>query len=194
MSIIHMINENNVSRCLPMTDEEVWTSLFVPNIPKDIIDIQNEDDKDHFKYLIEGTFSIGSVKRIDYVVKDGRGSAFIHFNFWFDSNSNKIIRNEIDTNGACKLAGIESNGNIKFMLKAKSGKPGYLTFKHNKNVLIARKDELESLNVLQLAKLVRELTAENTELKNEILAIKEGNLAIKEVILAIKEGIEKVLP
>lgn len=170
MSIQFMMNQTDMSNDTPSM-AEVWTSLYVANIPQDVINVQNEEDRLRFQMYIESVLQIGKVKRIDYVVKDGRGSAFIHFDYWHDSFSNQKFRNEIDTQGVCKIAGIIGlDGYENYFCPRKHR---YLSFKQNKNVLVEKKDALESMNVLQLAQLVRELDTENAKLKEELANIRE---------------------
>ena len=169
MSTQFMMNQYEMSYETPSpTMAEVWTSLYVSNIPQDVFNVQNEEDKARFQFYVESTLQIGKVKRIDYVVKDGRGNAFIHFDYWYDSIANKEFRHHIDTDGVCKVFGIiSSDGYENHFCAVSSRKQRFLSFRQNKNILVEKRDALETLNVFQLAQLVRELTAENAKLKGE---------------------------
>jgi hypothetical protein len=82
----------------PLTSMDVkWKSLYVPFLPKDLmIDGEHLFDENSMRKFFDNEM-IGKVSRVDYVNKEGKVSAFIHFEHFYETASNfveKLTREE----------------------------------------------------------------------------------------------------
>ena len=99
---------------LELEDSE-WKSLYIPAVMNGLIlsnPIDRKNNRFHAKYLksfIENNLCIGKVKRIDFVQRQMESSnlpvtsAYIHFEYWFDSDFVKDLRNVLASQDSCLL-------------------------------------------------------------------------------------------
>lgn len=102
----------------PMLDAE-YNSIYIPQLPPSLSVIQYKwdettnryingrfhrlDDENDFKYLFEEFLWVGKVKRVDFVVRDGKKCAFVHFHHWFNNSNAKIMQNTINNWKSAKI-------------------------------------------------------------------------------------------
>jgi hypothetical protein len=80
-----------------------WSSIYLPVIAGDL-SLDNGDlqikDKDSFTEFFEDFLKIGQVSSIDFINNpDSSRSAFVHFDFWYDNHTARLVRKTIESNG-----------------------------------------------------------------------------------------------
>ncbi len=124
-----------------------WTSLYVPAIMNGLILSNSVDRKNHkfqgkyLKSFIENNLCLGKVKRIDFVNRQIESSsipivsAYIHFEYWFDSDQAKQLRNVLNSNPQSRMSvsGFQTKErNWRFSIFSNGVyKSGFLNFKIN---------------------------------------------------------------
>ena len=85
-----------------------WNSLFIPSLPPGFV------NEELLFELVQETFRIGSVKRVDIIKKNNTNNrlmAFIHFNSWNDSPATRIFRDKIEKEGFIDVFGYTNQMN-----------------------------------------------------------------------------------
>ena len=85
-----------------------WNSLFIPSLPPGFV------NEELLFELVQETFRIGSVKRVDIIKKNNTNNrlmAFIHFNSWNDSPATRIFRDKIEKEGFIDVFGYTNEMN-----------------------------------------------------------------------------------
>ena len=177
---------------LELEDSE-WKSLYIPAVMNGLIlsnPIDRKNNRFHAKYLksfIENNLCIGKVKRIDFVQRQMESSnlpvtsAYIHFEYWFDSDFVKDLRNVLASQDRYKVTGfVTKERNWRFSLyKNGAYSPGCLFFKINHKPI----EEVDyEVNIHQLK-------ATTTILENKL---KEKDLLIK-MLLDFKTSVNTQL-
>ena len=134
-----------------------FLSIYIPFLPNNLIldcyscenglvkisqALETETD---FKYLFEETLWVGKVKRIDFVIRDGKKCAFVHFHHWFDNANAKQMQTMIKTSISAKVKSFTSGSDsYRFRIDKKIIRNGieqtiqespFLSFKQNFKVI-----------------------------------------------------------
>lgn len=159
-------------------DNMEWTSLYIPLIPNKLIletdygasplsfTLESEYD---FINLFESKLYIGKVKRVDFVVRDGVKSAFVHFHHWFNNANSLSMHDTIDASGSVRVNGFYS-GAYYFGIRTSIHpfKQPFLTFKRNFKAIPEVKEEDVPQNVHQIIHWNKTLVEENAVLQERI--------------------------
>ena len=129
-------------------DDDQWKSVYIPVIPNNLYlanplnaSMSTRFQAKYLKSFIENNLQLGSVKRIDFVDRSIENSdvpvksAYIHFNYWFDSKNAKTLRYNLNTHGKHRQNGYFAGEGIgsKFYSVLGDGNTGsgYFMFKIN---------------------------------------------------------------
>jgi hypothetical protein len=150
-----------------------WSSLYLPIVPKDL-SLDNGDLQFHDQFALyeffEDHLKLGKVDRIDYTAKtDGKISAFVHFEHWYDNRTTNQVRKAIETHGQFSCKGYYDG--FEF-LNFDNG--GYLVLKKDTQGVTAKQDTDEMSPIYDSAKQtiinhekkIQELEAEISKLKS----------------------------
>jgi hypothetical protein len=121
---------NDIAMWIPTN----WNSIFIPALPSDAV------DEDFIKKVVEDTLQLGKVKRVDLSLKQNHKNkymAFVHFDYWMDTENVHNFRNIIESYGYNDVYGI----NVP-----KTSKEIYMRFMVNKTPI-----KETSMNAHQLA-------------------------------------------
>jgi hypothetical protein len=163
---------------LEISDTE-WTSIYIPVIPS-TLHLSNQNgvtNKFYPKYLksfLENNLNLGKIKRIDFVDRNIETSpvpvkgAFVHFDYWFDSNEAKYLRHILNTKQKFRQMGYQYNDKLcTFYTRDESGAThsAYLMVKINHKPI----EEAEyDVNVHQLKAVIKKFEQEKIESVNKI--------------------------
>ncbi len=163
---------------LEISDTE-WTSIYIPVIPANL-HLSNHDgvtNKFYPKYLksfLENNLNLGKIKRIDFVDRNIETSpvtvkgAFVHFDYWFDSNEAKYLRHILNTKQKHRQMGYQYNDKLcTFYTRDESGAThsAYLMVKINHKPI----EEADyDVNVHQLKAVIKKFEQEKIESDKKI--------------------------
>ena len=130
---------------LPLNHDE-WTSIYIPVLSDKLLLMNHNDVVHKFqpKYLrdfLEKILRIGKIRRIDFVDRDIPNSttpvksAFVHFEYWYDTTSATNLRNKLESYGQYRQKGYIYKGKrCNFYLQnegTQSSKPAYFDIRVN---------------------------------------------------------------
>jgi len=165
-----------------------WTSIYIPVLSDKLV-LKNHNDMIHkfqpkfLRDFLEKVLRIGKVRRIDYVDRDIPNSstpvkaAFVHFEYWYDTQTARNLRDKLNTYGQFRQKGYMYKGK-RCNFYQHSGditdpaRPGYFDIRINHKPI----EETEcDWNIHQLY-------AENQRLEKEMSALQDDNQRIIEDI------------
>jgi hypothetical protein len=172
--------ENIIESNEVIETKDSWSSIYIPILPKDIATASNSNEEfqseDGLKQFFETTLKLGEVSRVDFVSRSLQDtsastvrSAYIHFKSWFDTNSTRTIRQQIECSGEYRLKGYFENLNDKHEYKSFKNNR-FLVLKMNKTPIPEANPEA---NVHQLAARNKELEERVAELEAKIRQLEE---------------------
>jgi len=159
--------------------ETEWKSVYIPILPANMYVNNPVDNSYHtfqprnLKSLLENELRLGKVQRVDFIdreMEDGQvvKSAFIHFDYWYNNNNAKFLRDKLNTSGQFKQKGFYDGSNThRFMVRNDNGDkvPGYFVFKINhKPIPEVEETELNMSQLVAANKVLEEKMAERDEL------------------------------
>ena len=166
-------------------EEGDWTSIYIPVLSDKLV-LQNHNDMIHkfqpkfLRDFLEKLLRIGKVRRIDYVDRDIPNSstpvkaAFVHFEYWYDTQTAQNLRQKLNTYGQFRQKGYMYKGK-RCNFYQHSGditdpaRPGYFDIRINHKPI----EETEcDWNIHQLY-------AENQRLEQEMSTIQDANQQIQ---------------
>ena len=158
-----------------------WTSIYIP-VLSDRLVLKNHNDAIHrfqpkfLRDFLEKLLRIGKVRRIDYVDRDIPNSstpvkaAFVHFEYWYETQTARNLRQKLNTYGQFRQKGYMYKGK-RCNFYHHSGditdpaRPGYFDIRINHKPI----EETEcDWNIHQLY-------AENQRLEEEMSTIQDAN-------------------
>ena len=163
---------------MELADED-WKSVYIPILPANMYVNNPVDNSYHtfqprnLKSLLENELRLGKVRRVDFIdreLEDGQSvkSAFIHFDYWYNNNNAKFLRDKLNTTGQFKQKGFYDGSNThRFMIRNDNGDkvPGYFVFKINhKPIPEVEETELNMSQLVAANKVLEEKMAERDEL------------------------------
>ena len=167
---------------------DAWTSIYIPVLSDKLV-LKNHNDMIHkfqpkfLRDFLEKVLRIGKVRRIDYVDRDIPNSstpvkaAFVHFEYWYDTQTARNLRDKLNTYGQFRQKGYMYKGK-RCNFYQHSGditdpaRPGYFDIRINHKPI----EETEcDWNIHQLY-------AENQRLEKEMSALQDDNQRIIEDI------------
>lgn len=119
-----------------------WNSLYIPVLPNHLF-LQNsmgELHKFHVKYVsyfFEKLLQIGKVGRVDFIDRNlvnGQTpvkGAFIHFDYWYDNQNARNMRNTLNSAGSGRISGYEYAPRRMHCGFRVHNRPGYFDVKIN---------------------------------------------------------------
>ena len=165
---------------------DAWTSIYIPVLSDKLV-LKNHNDMIHkfqpkfLRDFLEKVLRIGKVRRIDYVDRDIPNSstpvkaAFVHFEYWYDTQTARNLRDKLNTYGQFRQKGYMYKGK-RCNFYQHSGditdpaRPGYFDIRINHKPI----EETEcDWNIHQLY-------AENQRLEKEMSALQDENQRIME--------------
>jgi hypothetical protein len=118
---------------LPRLYPSDWNSLYISNLPAGIHSVETVTE------IVQYLFCIGKVSRVDIISTSSyKGgvymSAFIHFEYWYNTENVEHVRNSINQSGNCDIYGYynqtygrnnytDTDGRIIYFRFAKNTKP-----------------------------------------------------------------------
>lgn len=169
---------------MELADED-WKSVYIPILPSNMYVNNPVDNSYHtfqprnLKSLLENELRLGKVQRVDFIdreLEDGQTvkSAFIHFDYWYNNNNAKFLRDKLNTSGQFKQKGFYDGSNThRFMVRNDNGDkvPGYFVFKINhKPIPEVEETELNMSQLVAANKVLEEKMAERDELIEKLQA------------------------
>ena len=163
-----------------------WTSIYIPVLSDKLVlknhnDMINKFQPKFLRDFLEKVLRIGKVRRIDYVDRDIPNSstpvkaAFVHFEYWYDTQTARNLRDKLNTYGQFRQKGYMYKGK-RCNFYQHSGditdpaRPGYFDIRINHKPI----EETEcDWNIHQLY-------AENQRLEKEMSALQDENQRIME--------------
>lgn len=165
---------------------DAWTSIYIPVLSDKLVlknhnDMINKFQPKFLRDFLEKVLRIGKVRRIDYVDRDIPNSstpvkaAFVHFEYWYDTQTARNLRDKLNTYGQFRQKGYMYKGK-RCNFYQHSGditdpaRPGYFDIRINHKPI----EETEcDWNIHQLY-------AENQRLEKEMSALQDENQRIME--------------
>ena len=162
-----------------------WKSVYIPILPSNMYVNNPIDNSYHtfqprnLKSLLENELRLGKVQRVDFIDRDLENgqvvkSAFIHFEYWYNNNNAKFLRDKLNTSGQFKQKGFYDGSNThRFMVRNDNGDkvPGYFVFKINhKPIPEVEETELNMSQLVAANKVLEEKMAERDELIEKLQA------------------------
>jgi len=163
-----------------------WTSIYIPVIPANL-HLSNQDgitNKFYPKYLksfLENNLNLGKIKRIDFVDRNIETSsvtvkgAFVHFDYWYDSNESKYLRHILNTKQKYRQMGYQYNDKLcTFYTRDETGAThsAYLMVKINHKPI----EEADyDVNVHQLKAVIKKFEQEKVESDKKIMELQKIN-------------------
>jgi hypothetical protein len=162
-------------------EEGEWTSIYIPVLSDKLV-LQNHNDMIHkfqpkfLRDFLEKVLRIGKVRRIDYVDRDIPNSstpvkaAFVHFEYWYDTQTARNLRQKLNTYGQFRQKGYMYKGKrCNFFQHSGDitdpARPGYFDIRINHKPI----EETEcDWNIHQLY-------AENKRLEEEMSTVQDTN-------------------
>lgn len=169
---------------MELADED-WKSVYIPILPSNMYVNNPVDNSYHtfqprnLKSLLENELRLGKVQRVDFIdreLEDGQTvkSAFIHFDYWYNNNNAKFLRDKLNTSGQFKQKGFYDGSNThRFMVRNDNGDkvPGYFVFKINhKPIPEVEETELNMSQLVAANKVLEEKMTERDELIEKLQA------------------------
>ena len=159
--------------------ETEWTSIYIPVIPTNLhlSNHNNNTNKFYPKYLknfLENNLNLGKIKRIDFVDRNIETSpvtvkgAFVHFDYWYDSNESKYMRHILNTRQKYRQMGYQYNDKLcTFYTRDETGAThsAYMMFKINHKPI---EDAEYDVNVHQLKAVIKKFEQEKVESDKKI--------------------------
>tara|TARA_E500000331_G_scaffold242281_1_gene232643 strand:- start:7330 stop:8223 length:894 start_codon:yes stop_codon:yes gene_type:complete len=160
---------------------DAWTSIYIPVLSDKLV-LQNHNDMIHkfqpkfLRDFLEKVLRIGKVRRIDYVDRDIPNSstpvkgAFVHFEYWYDTQTARNLREKLNTYGQFRQKGYMYKGKrCNFFQHSGDitdpARPGYFDIRINHKPI----EETEcDWNIHQLY-------AENQRLEKEMSTVQDTN-------------------
>jgi hypothetical protein len=168
------------------TGLNTWSSIYIPVIPGNLHLSNHNDETNRFypknlKTFIENNLNLGKVKRVDFVDRNIDSStvtvkgAFIHFEYWYNSNEAKYLRHILDTKQKYRQMGYQYNDKMcSFYTRDESGAthPAYLMMKINYKPI----EEADyDVNVHQLKAVIKRFEQEKIESEQQIEDLQKIN-------------------
>lgn len=169
-------------------EEGEWTSIYIPVLSDKLVlknhnDMVNKFQPKFLRDFLEKVLRIGKVRRIDYVDRDIPNSstpvkaAFVHFEYWYDTQTARNLREKLNTYGQFRQKGYmykgkrcnfyQHNGDIN-----DTARPGYFDIRINHKPI----EETEcDWNIHQLY-------AENKRLEEEMSIVQDANLQMQQTM------------
>ena len=162
-------------------EEGDWISIYIPVLSDKLV-LQNHNDMIHkfqpkfLRDFLEKLLRIGKVRRIDYVDRDIPNSstpvkgAFVHFEYWYDTQTAHNLRQKLNTYGQFRQKGYMYKGKrCNFFQHSGDitdpARPGYFDIRINHKPI----EETEcDWNIHQLY-------AENQRLEQEMSTVQDAN-------------------
>ena len=171
-----------------------WTSIYIPVVPANLHLSNHKNETNRFypknlKTFIENNLNLGKVKRVDFVDRDIESStvtvkgAFIHFDYWYDSNEAKYLRHILDTKQKHRQMGYQYNDQMcSFYTRDETGAthPAYLMMKINHKPI----EEVDyDVNVHQLKAVIKRFEQDKVESEQIITDLRKEIAELKTVLL-----------
>lgn len=168
-----------------------WSSIYIPVVPGNLHLSNHNNETNRFypknlKTFIENNLNLGKVRRIDFVDRNIETStitvkgAFIHFEYWYDSNEAKYLRHILDTKQKYRQMGYQYNDKMcSFYTRDESGAthPAYLMMKINHKPI----EEVDyDVNVHQLKAVIKRFEQEKNESDKKIMDLQKINSELSE--------------
>ena len=162
-----------------------WKSVYIPILPSNMYVNNPIDNSYHtfqprnLKSLLENELRLGKVQSVDFIDRDLENgqvvkSAFIHFEYWYNNNNAKFLRDKLNTSGQFKQKGFYDGSNThRFMVRNDNGDkvPGYFVFKINhKPIPEVEETDLNMSQLVAANKVLEEKMAERDELIEKLQA------------------------
>ena len=173
--------------------EKEWTSIYIPVIPTNLhlSNHNNTTNKFYPKYLknfLENNLNLGKIKRIDFVDRNIENSpvtvkgAFVHFDYWYDSNESKYMRHILNTKQKYRQMGYQYNDKLcTFYTRDETGSThsAYMMFKINHKPI---EDAEYDVNVHQLKAVIKKFEQEKVESDKKIMDLQKVNSELNDRI------------
>ena len=160
---------------------DAWTSIYIPVLSDKLVlknhnDMINKFQPKFLRDFLEKVLRIGKVRRIDYVDRDIPNSstpvkaAFVHFEYWYDTQTARNLREKLNTYGQFRQKGYMYKGKrCNFFQHSGDitdpARPGYFDIRINHKPI----EETEcDWNIHQLY-------AENQRLEKEMSTVQDTN-------------------
>ena len=160
---------------------DAWTSIYIPVLSDKLVlknhnDMINKFQPKFLRDFLEKVLRIGKVRRIDYVDRDIPNSstpvkaAFVHFEYWYDTQTARNLREKLNTYGQFRQKGYMYKGKrCNFFQHSGDitdpARPGYFDIRINHKPI----EETEcDWNIHQLY-------AENQRLEKEMSIVQDTN-------------------
>lgn len=162
-------------------EEGEWTSIYIPVLSDKLVlknhnDVINKFQPKFLRDFLEKVLRIGKIRRIDYVDRDIPNSstpvkaAFVHFEYWYETQTARNLREKLNTYGQFRQKGYMYKGK-RCNFYQHSGditdpaRPGYFDIRVNHKPI----EETEcDWNIHQLY-------AENKRLEEEMSMLQDAN-------------------
>jgi len=166
-------------------EEGEWTSIYIPVLTDKLVlknhnDVINKFQPKFLRDFLEKVLRIGKIRRIDYVDRDIPNSstpvkaAFVHFEYWYETQTARNLREKLNTYGQFRQKGYMYKGK-RCNFYQHSGditdpaRPGYFDIRINHKPI----EETEcDWNIHQLY-------AENKRIEEEMSILQDANLQLQ---------------
>ena len=203
----------NPSQGYSSMQEFGWTSLYIPQVPANLHlveyklnetashtgeelnylrSVYNIESEAGMKYLFETVLGFGSVKRVDFIVRNGLRRAFVHFQQWSKTNDRADqARDMIERIGSVKLAYIRSNWTNYYSFTTspmdikQDGCGLFIHLKRNFKEIPEVKEEDVPQNIHQIVQWNKDLAAENATLTQRVAELEKELLELKNQTVSI---------
>jgi hypothetical protein len=172
-----------------------WNSLYIPIIPNNLALMNSRGETHrfypkHLSYFFEKMLNLGKVRRIDYIDRNIENNptpvkgAFIHFDYWYDNQNARNMRNTLNTTGSGRIGGYENGRNhlSRYYGFSIYGKSGYLDVKINHKPI--QNNECDR-NIHQLLSDTNRLESEVIAKNNRIACLEKELDNIKKMLYAL---------
>ena len=173
-------------------EEDEWTSIYIPVLSDKLVlknhnDVINKFQPKFLRDFLEKVLRIGKVRRIDYVDRDIPNSstpvkaAFVHFEYWYETQTARNLREKLNTYGQFRQKGYMYKGKrcnfYQYCGDTDPARPGYFDIRINHKPI----EETEcDWNIHQLY-------AENKRLEEEMSMVQDVNQQIQQT-LEVQQG------
>jgi hypothetical protein len=180
-----MATQENITKTVQKLEllPDQWNSLYIPCLPKEILFDTDKGpsyiNENSLQYFIEKNLQLGKIKRIDFVDREVTENehtltvkaAFIHFEYWNDSNNAKFLRNKLDTEGQFRQKGYYNGQKMMWFYSEENGAktPRYFVFKINYKPIPEAETELNIHQLVAANKKLEEVVLEKDELIKKLM-------------------------
>jgi len=178
-------------------EEGEWNSLYIPVIPNKLCLSGPKGDNNRFKpkhlsYFLEKNLCIGKVRRIDFIDRNidcdpvPVKAAFVHFDYWYDNNTSRKLRETLKTQRIYRSDGyncLSEYGPAPYHCRfSMNNRRAYIDFKINHKPV---EDNGNERNVQQLHAENRTLEATIVSKNNRILDLERELDDLKTKMMAL---------